>query len=107
MKICLKFMENRSFVSFIRSIQLSLHIFFQTEMLQEVIRAVGPAVDVYVDGGVRSGEDVFKCMCLGAKCVFIGRPVLYALAEGVGCSFVESLRVKYVVEKLTKIFVSR
>jgi hypothetical protein len=43
--------------------------------------------EVYVDGGVRRGTDVFKALALGAKAVGIGRPALYAMsafgAEGV------------------------
>lgn len=37
-------------------------------------------IDVYLDGGVRSGADIFKALALGAKAVFIGRPALYGLA---------------------------
>jgi len=37
-------------------------------------------IDVYLDGGVRSGSDIFKAIALGAKAVFIGRPALYGLA---------------------------
>ena len=33
-----------------------------------------------MDGGVRSGQDVLKALCLGAKGVHIGRPFLYGLA---------------------------
>ena len=39
-----------------------------------------PSVEVYVDGGVREGTDVLKALALGAKMVFIGRPVLWGLA---------------------------
>ncbi|KAJ1973012.1 Hydroxyacid oxidase 1, partial [Dimargaris verticillata] len=35
---------------------------------------------VFVDGGIRRGTDVFKALALGAKAVFIGRPLLWALA---------------------------
>ena len=37
--------------------------------------------DLYVDGGIRRGTDVFKCLALGAKAVGIGRPSLFALAS--------------------------
>ena len=37
-------------------------------------------IDVYLDGGVRNGGDIFKALALGAKAVFIGRPALYGLA---------------------------
>jgi 4-hydroxymandelate oxidase len=38
--------------------------------------------EVYVDGGLRRGEDVLAALALGARAVFLGRPVLWALAAG-------------------------
>ncbi|KAJ2805432.1 Hydroxyacid oxidase 1 [Coemansia guatemalensis] len=49
------------------------------DALEEVCRAVDGRVEVYLDGGVRRGTDVFKALALGAKAVFLGRPVLWAL----------------------------
>ncbi|KAJ2076481.1 Hydroxyacid oxidase 1 [Coemansia sp. RSA 988] len=49
------------------------------DALEEVCRAVNGRVEVYLDGGVRRGTDVFKALALGAKAVFLGRPVLWAL----------------------------
>ena len=40
----------------------------------------GRGVEVYMDGGVRQGTDVLKALALGARAVFIGRPVLWGLA---------------------------
>lgn len=48
--------------------------------LEEVVNAAQGQVPVFLDGGVRRGTDVFKALALGASGVFIGRPVLYALA---------------------------
>ena len=41
-----------------------------------------PGCEVYVDGGLRSGEDILAALALGARAAFIGRPVLWALACG-------------------------
>lgn len=49
------------------------------DALQEVKEAVGNRVEVFFDSGVRSGADVMKALALGAKAVFVGRPVAYGL----------------------------
>ncbi|WP_116364043.1 L-lactate dehydrogenase [Parahaliea mediterranea] len=49
--------------------------------LPGVVDAVGEQVEVYLDGGVRSGIDVVKALCLGARGVFLGRAWVYALAS--------------------------
>ena len=46
--------------------------------------AVGSRAEVYLDGGVRRGTDVLIALALGARAVGIGRPVLWALANGGG-----------------------
>jgi 4-hydroxymandelate oxidase len=50
--------------------------------LGEVAEAVGDDAEVYVDGGVRRGVDVLTGLALGARAVFVGRPVLWGLAAG-------------------------
>ncbi len=50
--------------------------------LREVAEAVGDRAEVYVDGGIRRGTDVVKAVALGARAVFIGRPMLWGLANG-------------------------
>ncbi|KAM9392017.1 2-Hydroxyacid oxidase 1 [Pholidichthys leucotaenia] len=50
------------------------------DVLEEVVKVVQGRCDVYMDGGVRRGTDVLKALALGAKAVFIGRPVLWGLA---------------------------
>jgi L-lactate dehydrogenase (cytochrome) len=48
-------------------------------VLPEVVSAVGGRVEVLVDGGIRSGSDVVKALCLGARAVLIGRAYAYGL----------------------------
>ncbi len=48
--------------------------------LPPIVDAVGGAIEVLMDGGVRSGLDVFKALALGAKGVMIGRPWVWALS---------------------------
>jgi L-lactate dehydrogenase (cytochrome) len=48
---------------------------------KEPTSKVNENFDVYVDGGIRRGSDVFKCLALGAKAVGIGRPAMFALSS--------------------------
>ncbi|KAM9685575.1 2-Hydroxyacid oxidase 2 isoform 4-T11 [Trichechus inunguis] len=50
------------------------------DALTEVVTAVQGKLEVYLDGGIRTGNDVLKALALGAKCVFVGRPILWGLA---------------------------
>lgn len=50
------------------------------DALAEVVAAVKGKIEVYLDGGIRTGNDVLKALALGAKCVFLGRPILWGLA---------------------------
>lgn len=45
-----------------------------------LVRDVAGGWTVLVDGGIRSGADVVKALCLGARAVLVGRPVLHGLA---------------------------
>ena len=47
--------------------------------LPAIVEAVGKQIEVHMDGGVRSGQDVIRALALGAKGVYIGRPFLYGL----------------------------
>ena len=58
------------------------------DALSEVVEAVhGSNIEVYLDGGVRKGTDVLKALSLGARAVFIGRPVLWGLAYDVSTTY--------------------
>ncbi len=50
------------------------------DALEPVVDAVEGLAEVYLDGGVRRGTDVVTALALGARAVFVGRPILYALA---------------------------
>ena len=50
--------------------------------LPEVCEAVGEDVEVYADGGIRSGSDVLVALALGATAVFVGRPAIWGLTIG-------------------------
>ncbi|HUT66170.1 MAG TPA: alpha-hydroxy-acid oxidizing protein [Spirochaetota bacterium] len=52
------------------------------DVVEEVRESFGDQLLIIVDGGIRSGEDVFKAVSRGADLVMIGRPVLIALAGG-------------------------
>lgn len=49
------------------------------EALAPIVAAVGQQIEVHMDGGIRSGQDVIRALALGAKGVYIGRPFLYGL----------------------------
>jgi L-lactate dehydrogenase (cytochrome) len=49
------------------------------ECLPTIVAEVGQQIEVHMDGGVRSGQDVLKARALGARGVYIGRPFLYGL----------------------------
>jgi len=49
------------------------------EALPPIVDAVGAQIEVHMDGGIRSGQDVLKAVALGARGTYIGRSFLYAL----------------------------
>jgi L-lactate dehydrogenase (cytochrome) len=48
-------------------------------MLPRVADAVGSRIEVWMDGGIRSGQDVLKAVALGARGTMVGRAVTYGL----------------------------
>ena len=67
------------------------------EVLPEIADAVGGQMTILVDGGIRTGMDVFKALALGADAVLIGRPFVNMVygggAEGVKV-YVEKLKAE-------------
>lgn len=52
------------------------------EVLPSIVKAVGGQMKVFVDGGIRTGVDVFKALALGADAVLIARPFVTAVYGG-------------------------
>lgn len=52
------------------------------EVLEDIVSAVGGSMKVFVDGGIRSGADVFKALAMGADGVLIARPFVTAAYGG-------------------------
>lgn len=47
--------------------------------LERILDVVGDRIEVHFDSGIRSGQDVLKCIAMGAKGTYIGRPFVYGL----------------------------
>ena len=58
-----------------------IHALFQAkgDAVLGIVDAVGSQIEVHLDGGIRSGQDVLKAYALGAKGTYIGRAFLYGL----------------------------
>jgi (S)-2-hydroxy-acid oxidase len=53
------------------------------DILPEVVQVLKHSkVEIYIDGGIRYGSDIFKCLALGANHVFLGRPVIFSTTVG-------------------------
>ena len=50
------------------------------DALPACAKAARGRIRIHVDGGIRSGSDIFKALALGAECCWVGRPVLWGLA---------------------------
>ncbi|WP_439574676.1 alpha-hydroxy acid oxidase [Phreatobacter sp.] len=49
------------------------------EALPDIAKAVGDRIEVHMDGGIRTGQDIIKAVALGAKGTYVGRAFLYGL----------------------------
>ncbi|GAB7349101.1 hypothetical protein MBLNU459_g8051t1 [Dothideomycetes sp. NU459] len=50
------------------------------DALPECVAAADGRIRIHIDGGIRSGTDIFKCLALGAECCWVGRPAIWGLA---------------------------
>jgi len=61
--------------------------------LPAIVDAVGSQIEVHMDGGIRSGQDVLKAVALGAKGVYIGRSFIYGLGAMGEAGVTKSLEI--------------
>lgn len=63
------------------------------DILRDIVDAVGDKVEIHMDGGIRSGQDVFKAIAMGAKSTFIGRSYIYGLGAMGKAGVTKSLEI--------------
>ena len=63
------------------------------DVLPQIVEAVGGKMKIFVDGGIRTGTDVFKALALGADAVIIARPFVVSI-YGAGAEGVDSYVAK-------------
>jgi 4-hydroxymandelate oxidase len=71
--------------------------------LPEIVTAIGDQAEVYANSGIRSGEHIAAALAMGARSVFVGRPILWALAAA-GQEGVEEV-IKSLTEELRHVMV--
>jgi L-lactate dehydrogenase (cytochrome) len=63
--------------------------------LPGIVDTVGKDIEVHFDGGIRSGQDVLKAICMGAKGTYIGRAFVYGLGANGEAGVSEALNIIY------------
>ncbi|MDM0058250.1 alpha-hydroxy acid oxidase [Variovorax fucosicus] len=77
------------------------------EALPAIVEAVGTEIEVWMDGGIRSGQDVLKARALGARGVLIGRAFLYALGAYGEAGVTRALQILHKELDITMAFCGR
>jgi L-lactate dehydrogenase (cytochrome) len=77
------------------------------EALPAIVQAVGSQIEVHMDGGIRSGQDVLKALALGAKGAYIGRAMLYGLGAMGEAGVTKALEIIHKELDLTMAFCGR
>ena len=77
------------------------------EALPAIVDAVGSQIEVHMDGGIRSGQDVVKARALGARGVYIGRAFLYGLGAMGEAGVSKALEIIHKELDLTMAFCGR
>ena len=77
------------------------------EALPAIAAEVGSRIEVHMDGGIRSGQDVLKAVALGARGTYIGRAFLYGLGAMGGQGVTRALEIIHKELDLTMAFCGR
>ena len=77
------------------------------EALPRIVEAVGKQIEVHMDGGIRSGQDVLKARALGAQGTYIGRAFLYGLGAMGQAGVEKTLQIIHNELDLTMAFCGR
>ena len=75
--------------------------------LPAIVDAVGDRIEVHMDGGIRSGQDVLKARALGARGVYIGRSMVYGLGAMGGAGVSKALEIIHKELDITMAFCGR
>ena len=75
--------------------------------LPAIVDAVGKAIEVHMDGGIRSGQDVLKAKALGARGTYIGRAYIYGLGALGQAGVKQALEILHKEMDITMAFCGR
>ncbi|KAF1929859.1 S-2-hydroxy-acid oxidase [Didymella exigua CBS 183.55] len=65
------------------------------DALPECVEAAAGQIRIHIDGGIRSGQDIFKALALGAECCWVGRPAIWGLAYDGEAGVCKMLNILY------------
>jgi L-lactate dehydrogenase (cytochrome) len=74
-------------------------------VLPEIVEKVGNDIEVWMDGGIRSGQDIIRARALGAKGVMVGRPMVYGLGAMGEAGVQRMLEIFHEEAELTMAFI--
>ena len=77
------------------------------EALPAIVAAVGSQIEVWMDGGIRSGQDVLKAWALGARGTMIGRAMVYGLGAMGEAGVTKALQILHKELDITMAFCGR
>jgi L-lactate dehydrogenase (cytochrome) len=77
------------------------------QALPPIVDAVGSKIEVHMDGGIRSGQDVLKARALGARGVYIGRSMVYGLGAMGEAGVTKALEIIHKELDITMAFCGR